>query len=137
MERYVILGKISNSLCLYNELQNQNIEAKYVYNIFDVLDKDGLIDKSTDNVILYQKVGEIYNVITLQHVVKSYHSDGIEDFDKNDLEQLYNNGTKEMTKRVYKVIDNLNENYTIHSCLVTFGEMPMIVLNELHSIIVS
>lgn len=90
MEDYVFLGSVSNGLFFFHNLENVELDRRITYNLYKILENNGIITNPDTNLIVYEKsknTEDEYEWTTI--IVQSNKKDKMEDFDKDNLEQLF------------------------------------------------
>lgn len=90
MEDYVFLGSVSNGLFFFHNLENVEHDRRITYNLYKILENNGIITNPDTNLIVYERsknTEDEYEWTTI--IVQNNKKDKMEDFDKDNLEQLF------------------------------------------------
>jgi hypothetical protein len=132
-EQFILLGNIENTLFFYNEVKSANLDKLATFEIFNVLKRHNMLDPTNDVLILYQKnLDGTYTCYSLQHNSKLE----LEDFDRNDLEQVFNNTVTSLTTKEYLVIELKDKDYSICNKTIEFNNMEPVYLSNLENVLV-
>jgi len=112
MHDYLLLSRIENGIFVYHSISDVTSYDKGIsYFIYHVLKNNNMINNENENVFIYEHdtSKKTWDLIIIQNKEKG----DLEEFDKNNLESIFN----EITENVLKnndtfVISYNNDNYT-------------------------
>lgn len=134
MKQYYILSGIDNGIFVYHNVENKFTHDKNVsYLIYNVLKAINIVKNDDMNVFIYEHnpADKSCDLIIIQNKNK----DELEDFDKDNLEDIFEQINKYVINNEILTIELDNDNYKTSIKSYTYNKHDKLVIDKIEYIV--